>query len=158
MSLALHTRNVPDLGGLAEWYAARRDEWAVTPRFDPDRRWYARLAGTGDHEAWLLTWLPGQATELHDHGGSAGAFTVLEGRLTEQLPIGRTDVRFVDRGYGIGATRPFGPRHVHRIVNAGTAPAVSLHVYAPALTRMTRYTLTDGRLEVTAVEREGADW
>jgi hypothetical protein len=46
---------------------------------------------------------------------------------------------------------------VHRILN-GSAPAVSLHVYAPALTRMTRYALIAGRLEITAVEREGADW
>jgi hypothetical protein len=147
-----------DLGGLAEWYAARRDDWPVRPVFDPARRWYARFAAAGNHEAWLLTWLPGQSTDLHDHGGSAGAFTVLDGRLTEQLPIGRPEVRLIERGYGVAATRTFGPRHVHRIVNNGTAPAVSLHVYAPALTRMTRYTLAGGRLEITAVEQEGADW
>jgi predicted metal-dependent enzyme (double-stranded beta helix superfamily) len=156
--IALRTVDAHDSRGLAEWYAAHRAGWAVTPRFDPDRRWYARLAADAGHEAWLLTWLPGQQTDLHDHGGSAGAFTIIEGRLTEQLPIGHADVRFVERGYGAGATRPFGPRHVHRIVNAGPAPAVSLHVYAPALTRMTRYTVDGGRLTVTAIEREGADW
>jgi hypothetical protein len=158
MSVTLPVHSVRDLGGLAEWYAAHRDTWAVTPRFDPVRRWYARLAGTDDHEGWLLTWLPGQATDLHDHGGSAGAFTVLDGRLTEQLPIGRADVRLIQRRYGAATTRTFGPRHVHRIVNTGTTPAVSLHVYAPALTRMTRYALVNGRLEVTGVERAGTDW
>ncbi len=155
MHVALPTR---DLAGLAAWYADRRDRWPVTPHFDADRRWYARIGRAADHEAWLLTWLPGQHTDLHDHGGSAGAFAVLDGRLTEQLPIGRDKVLLVDRGYGVGAVRPFGARHVHRIVNAGPVPAVSLHVYAPALTRMTRYDLRGGRLEVTAVEREGADW
>jgi len=44
------------------------------------------------------------------------------------------------------------------MVNAGTVPAVSLHVYAPALTRMTRYELVDGALRALAVERAGADW
>jgi hypothetical protein len=32
-----------------------------------------------------------------------------------------------------------GPDHIHRIVNAATRPAVSLHVYGPALRAMTRY-------------------
>ena len=114
----------------------------------------ARVADEPDFEAWLLTWLPGQGTDLHDHGGSAGAFTVLAGRLTEQT----VGVRLMDRGYGRGATREFGPHHVHRMVNAGTVPAVSLHVYAPALTRMTRYELVDGALRALAVERAGADW
>jgi hypothetical protein len=158
--VALPTRDLPtrDLGGLAEWYASRWEDWPVQLRFDAADRWYARLFAAHDHEAWLLTWLPGQSTDLHDHGGSAGAFTVLHGRLTERTPVGGERVSLLDRGYGAGTTRTFGPRHVHRIVNAGPAPAVSLHVYAPALTRMTRYDLVDGRLLVTALEREGADW
>jgi len=135
---------------LVEFYASR----PLRPRFDPHERWYTRLVAADDHEAWLLTWLPGQGTDLHDHGGSAGAFTVLAGRLTEQT----VGVRLMDRGYGRGATREFGPHHVHRMVNAGTVPAVSLHVYAPALTRMTRYELVDGALRALAVERAGADW
>ncbi|OLE26605.1 MAG: cysteine dioxygenase [Actinobacteria bacterium 13_1_20CM_3_71_11] len=135
---------------LVEFYASR----PLRPQFDPHERWYTRLVAADDHEAWLLTWLPGQGTDLHDHGGSAGAFTVLAGRLTEQT----VGVRLMDRGYSRGATREFGPHHVHRMVNAGTVPAVSLHVYAPALTRMTRYELVDGALRALAVERAGADW
>lgn len=141
-----------DLGGLAEWYAAQ----PLTPRFDPDHRWYQRLDVADDHEAWLLSWLPGQSTDLHDHGGSSGAFTILSGVLTEQTPARGA---LADRGYGAGATRRFGAHHVHRIVNAGTVPAVSVHVYSPALTRMTRYALTDGGvLRTVGVERAGEDW
>jgi quercetin dioxygenase-like cupin family protein len=156
MPIALPTR---DLGGLAEWYAAHPADWPVRPEFDPRRRWYARLSrpSTG-HEAWLLTWLPGQSTDLHDHGGAAGAFTVIEGQLTEQVPTRAPAVRLVDRGYGVGATRGFGPHHVHRMVNTGALPAVTLHVYAPVLTRMTRYVVRDGALLATGVEREGRDW
>jgi predicted metal-dependent enzyme (double-stranded beta helix superfamily) len=155
MSVVLPTR---DLGGLAEWYAADPASWPVQPRFETTDRWYARLALTGDHEAWLLTWLPGQATELHDHGGASGAFTVLQGRLTEQIPTGVPQVSLASRGYGTGATRPFGAHHIHRIVNDSDAPAVSVHVYAPALARMTRYELTDGELRVSHVEQAGEDW
>jgi hypothetical protein len=165
------------LAGLAERYAAHRHRWRLVPRFDPDRRWYARLSadalpdpiparGPGSapdpgwpaHEAWLLTWLPGQATDLHDHGGASGAFTVIEGLLTEQTPTRGPDARLTDRRYRAGATRGFGAHHVHRIVNDGRVPAVSLHVYAPALIRMTRYALDHGILRVTSVEREGRDW
>jgi hypothetical protein len=147
-----------ELGGRAEWYAANPASWPVRPEFREEERWYARLRTSDDHEAWLLTWLPGQATDLHDHGGAAGAFTVLQGQLTEQTPTRAPDVRLVDRGYGIGATRSFGRRHLHRIVNLGATPAISLHVYAPVLVQMTRYALTDGELRVTSVERAGQDW
>ena len=34
---------------------------------------------------WLLSWLPGQGTGLHDHGGSAGAFAVVRGTLHERV-------------------------------------------------------------------------
>src|SRR5262245_19774664 len=69
---------------IARRYAARPADWPRAPIFDPSSRWYARLAVESDHEAWLLTWLPGQGTELHDHGGSAGAFVLVSGALTER--------------------------------------------------------------------------
>jgi hypothetical protein len=47
---------------------------------------------------------------------------------------------------------------VHRVVNDGALPAISLHVYSPALTSMTRYEPVGGTLRRSAVERAGADW
>jgi hypothetical protein len=35
--------------------------------YDPVARYYVRLAREQEFEAWLLTWLPGQGTEWHDH-------------------------------------------------------------------------------------------
>ena len=61
---------------IARQFAAHSDEWPVAPRFNPQERWYHRLAAEPDYEVWLLTWLPGQSTDLHAHGGSAGAFHV----------------------------------------------------------------------------------
>src|SRR4051795_13346211 len=99
---------------LAARYAATPEDWPVAPRFNPVDRWYHRIAIADDHEVWLLTWLPGQSTDLHDHGGSSGAFTVLTGTLTEDTASG-TPARITSRDLGEGAGRRFGPRHVHRI-------------------------------------------
>ena len=148
-----------NLLALARRYAAAPDEWAFAPRFDPVRRWYARLAVADDHEAWLLTWLPGQSTQLHDHGGSAGAFTVVSGVLTEYaLRVGAAVTPLFDARLPAGSGRAFGPRHVHRIVNAGDRPAVSVHVYAPALRTMNRYELDGAVLREVALERAGVNW
>ena len=55
---------------------------------DPDL--HADLA---EAQVWLLSWLPEQGTPLHDHGTSAGAFTVVRGTLTERVvAAGRTGV------------------------------------------------------------------
>ena len=144
-----------DLRTLARRYAADPNLWPMAPRFSPTERWYARIATAEDHEAWLLTWLPGQRTDLHDHGGSAGAFQVVQGTLTEFTPAPGT---LAGRTLGTGEIRGFGRRHIHQIVNTGMDPAISVHVYAPALIQMTRYDLRDGRLVTRAVERAGADW
>jgi hypothetical protein len=42
----------------------------------PDsERWFTRIHGDGELDVWLISWVPGRATELHDHGGSAGCMT-----------------------------------------------------------------------------------
>jgi predicted metal-dependent enzyme (double-stranded beta helix superfamily) len=132
----------------------------VAPRFNAAERWYHRIASEADHEVWLLTWLPGQGTDLHDHGGSVGAFHVLSGTLTEDT-VQATDPaspRITARELGEGAGRRFGSRHIHRITNGSGRPAISLHVYGPALTTMTRYRITAGALDVVAVEQAGIQW
>jgi hypothetical protein len=66
--------------------------------------------------------------------------------------------RFSDRLYEGGQGRSFGRHHIHQVTNAGIEPAVSLHVYSPALREMTRYQVADSQLVVASVERAGADW
>src|SRR3954453_15327078 len=107
---------------IASRYAADPEQWPIAPRFNPRDRWYHRLAVADDHEVWLLTWLPGQGTDLHDHGGSAGAFLVFDGSLTEDtvsISAG-TPPRITARELGVGAGRRFDSRHVHRITNRST--------------------------------------
>ncbi|MEV4492832.1 cysteine dioxygenase family protein [Micromonospora coxensis] len=143
-----------DLLAVAAGYADPAT-WPVPLRFDPTTRWYARLAATDEHEVWALSWLPGQGTDLHDHGGSRGAFLVVAGELTEWTVSG---ARMRPHLLATGAGRRFGARHVHEVANCGDEPAVSVHVYRPALRRMTRYRIVDGRLRVAEVAEAGVAW
>jgi hypothetical protein len=128
--------------------------WRPTVRFT-EPRWFARLAEGPTWEAWLLSWLPGQSTGLHDHGGSSGAFGVLSGSVDEALP---SHGHLVTRRYRAGQVRCFGSNHVHDVAARSGRRAITLHVYSPRLSEMTRFALTDGELDTISVERAGEDW
>ena len=145
---------------VATRFAAQPEQWPVAPRFNASERWYHRLHVAEDHEVWLLTWLPGQGTDLHDHGGSAGAFHVFGGTLTEDTVATAPGQppRVTGRELGEGAGRRFGTRHIHRITNRSGRPAISIHVYGPALSTMTKYRIGAESLDVISVERAGEQW
>ena len=110
---------------------------------------------------WLLSWVPGQGTALHDHGPSAGAFAVAQGALTERVVgAGRGGRRphEVTGELGVGRVRYFGPHYVHQVRNVGTEAAVSVHVYSPRLSVMNTYRVEHGRLERIGTEKAGVDW
>ena len=149
------------LAGIARQLAADSGLWRPLLQVDTEERWYTRLTTGPDWEAWLLTWCPGQGTDLHDHGGSAGAFTVLAGQLEELTPActESTPDRLASRVLSAGQIRPFGRQHIHQVIGIGDQPAASLHVYGPALTVMNRYHLDPERGPVlTVTERVGTDW
>ena len=134
-------------------------DWTEQVRYDPDRRWYSRVGEHDGYEVWLLSWLPGQGTELHDHGQASGAFCVVAGSLTELTVRGRRSAPATEWvRWTTGEVRRFGPAHVHRVRNDGPKAAVSLHVYSPALTTMTRYALAASGLVVVGVDAAGASW
>ncbi|MBD0738428.1 cysteine dioxygenase [Streptomyces sp. CBMA29] len=148
-----HPRTVAEFAGLARSIAADRERWASQVRYDATTRWYARLRRGPGYEVWLLSWLPGQSSGLHDHGLSSGVLTVLQGALRERaLPgasvpgasAGGSDGvgREVTRALSAGAQRAFAPGYVHEVVNDALEPAVSLHVYFPGLTKMTPHACT----------------
>ena len=147
------------LGALAKRLVADPEHWRSQIRFNATERHYARISRTETYEAWLLTWLPGQSTGIHDHGGSSGAFAVIHGALSETTvatgAFGR--VSSTTRAFSAGHVHSFGPDHVHDIA-AVDVPAVSLHVYGPALATMTRYRIANDRLVLLSRERAGADW
>jgi predicted metal-dependent enzyme (double-stranded beta helix superfamily) len=171
----------PSLAEIARSLADRPAEWVHRVRLSADGRWYERLHHDDEHEIWLISWLPGQATGFHDHGESRGAFAVALGTLEEHsprvreesagrpdtegagltrsaAPTGRTTlVRSSARTVRAGESSAFGTDHVHDVRNASDAPAVSVHVYSPPLSTMNRYELTEGGLVSLVTERAG-DW
>jgi quercetin dioxygenase-like cupin family protein len=120
-----------------------------------DERTWRRLDATDHLEIWLVGWPVGSSTGWHDHLESEGAFLTVEGELAEQTwSRVETHERYLWEGEG----RSFGPHHVHNVTNLGDRPALSVHVYSPALRGMTRYALLGGRLRETGIERAGEQW
>ena len=128
-----HPSTVAEFAGLARSVAADRPQWEHLVRYDATTRWYHRLCTGPGYEVWLLSWVAGQGSELHDHGRSSGVLTILEGTLTERT---RRRKHVLEPG----AQRVFAPGYVHQVVNDALTPAVSLHVYHPGLTEMSAHT------------------
>ncbi|QUR69911.1 cysteine dioxygenase [Mycobacterium spongiae] len=119
----------------------------------PDtERWFTRIHGDDELDVWLISWVPGHPTELHDHGESLGALTVLSGALNEFRWDGRRlRRRRLDAGDQAGF--PLGwvhdvvwaPRQVQVAAPSATRmpPTLSVHAYSPPLTTMSYYEVTD---------------
>ena len=123
---------------------------------DGERSW--RLLHSSDTvDVWLLLWLPGHTTRLHDHGSSLAAFTVVRGLLEEIRPTptgGRTAINRT-----VGQTVRIEPGVIHDVRAVFGAPAASIHAYSPPLREMTYWEAgPDGRLLAsrTVQAREGA--
>jgi predicted metal-dependent enzyme (double-stranded beta helix superfamily) len=135
-------------------------------RVDHTHRWSRRLHADPHLDVWLISWATEQAAELHDHGGSIGALTVVRGELTEwRWTSGRADDVAVSpeelavSGPGLrrralsastGAAFPLG--HVHDVSNRRAEPAVSVHAYSPPLSTMSYYGVERGTLVRTRSE------
>ncbi|HEY4938071.1 MAG TPA: cysteine dioxygenase family protein [Actinomycetota bacterium] len=104
-----------------------------------DLRRFARLLHTPAYEAWLIAWEAAADLELHDHGGSQGAFYVVDGALVEAHADLVDPAPLQTLLIGAGEGRDVTPTRVHRVWNPGPARAVSVHVYSPPLSSMTFY-------------------
>jgi predicted metal-dependent enzyme (double-stranded beta helix superfamily) len=115
-----------------------------------DGRWFTRLHGNDEIDVWLISWVPGHSTELHDHGGSLGALTLLSGALDEFRWDGDS-LRHRHLDAGDQAAFPLG--WVHDVVwapstsgpvaiSGPTEPTLSVHAYSPPLTAMSYYEVT----------------
>jgi len=125
--------------------------WPGAPAME--RREWRLVARTPDFDAWLIAWPSGGKVDLHDHGSSTGAVSVISGALVEAAPwrddTGRLSL--VRHELQTGATLGFGAGHVHDVTNESDHQAVSLHVYSPALTSMTFYEVVGDQLVVREV-------
>jgi len=122
--------------------------WRNAISFDLEQRRRIRLRAAEDHEVWLVSWLPGHRTGLHDHGDASAVFTVATGRLRERAVTFGPKGTLVETGREIspGEVRVFGPRQIRELINPGPGRAVSVHVYAPRLSDGHEYRFTGGAL------------
>jgi cysteine dioxygenase len=139
---------VPEEVASLEWLVSRlrssRVDWRLLDTlvaFRPSG--YARycLGRTEACELLLVCWLPGQASQVHDHGGSSGASWVVRGELREtRYAWGGDRLLPADvTGAQAGDVLLERPETIHRIDNASPEGAVSLHLYAPPMRGMTPY-------------------
>lgn len=115
-------------------FARRPERWRDLLRYDPVQRFATLIDSDADQEVWLMSWLPGQRTGVHDHGDTSGAFTVVSGTLTEEVLRKRLVDEIqghsgAEHDLGSGQSRVFAPGYAHRVSNTTAGPAVSIHVY-----------------------------
>ena len=112
------------------------------------------MLATEAYEAWVIAWPSGESLEMHDHGGSAGAFSIVSGQLDEAtIESGATVVRT----FAPGDTTAFGASRVHAVANRGDAVATSVHVYSPPLSSMMYYQADDSG-SLLAVGEDVGGW
>jgi hypothetical protein len=127
-----------DLACLVSEIADNPADWLTHVRFGAEERWWTRLRGDDVVDVWLLTWVTDTGTDLHDHGVSAGAFTVVSGMLEEVRPDGPNDELVVTRLHA-GDVREISRGAVHDVRCPSVVPAISIHAYSPPLREMTFY-------------------
>jgi predicted metal-dependent enzyme (double-stranded beta helix superfamily) len=98
-----------------------------------------RVHAAPGYEIWLLSWLPGQITPIHDHGGAVTVTTVLSGTVLEEhfertggLAVRPTRATLRE----VGDIDPIDPVRIHRV--RPMCKALTLHLYVP--------TYTDGQI------------
>jgi predicted metal-dependent enzyme (double-stranded beta helix superfamily) len=140
-----HDLDSPSLRRVVSQIAADPAAWRQLVNLDVDHRHYAQLWRDDHLDVWVISWMDGHDTGFHDHDLSNGAVAIVEGELVEErLAIGGPPRR---RSYGAGTSFAFDASHVHRMRQAGSGPAVSIHAYSPPLWRMGAYAIEpDGAL------------
>jgi predicted metal-dependent enzyme (double-stranded beta helix superfamily) len=158
--------SLADLVALTREVAADVSAGHHAVEVDPVQRWSRRLHADAHLDVWLISWTTDQGAELHDHGGSLGALTVVRGALTEwRWTAGAEDdgvcpaEELHARGPGLrrrvldtGRSAAFGLGHVHDVTNRAVETAVSVHAYSPPLSAMSYYGVDGGVLRRTRSE------
>lgn len=126
--------------------AAAPERWRHLIRHADDVRVNEQIWDDEQINAWLICWSEDQDTGFHDHDRSRAAVSVISGAIREQrLRIGGVPR---SRVLGPGSILSLPSSAIHRVLHAGTGPAVTIHAYSPPLVRTGSYQIgPDGQLE-----------
>jgi hypothetical protein len=134
----------PALAELARELGGERGLWQHLVRHDPQQRVYVELYRDVHLDVWLICWHDHQDTGFHDHDLSSGAVHVCDGELVEdRLVTGSDGIRQVSVRRAAGTGFEFDAARIHCMGNPGGTPAVSIHLYSPALWRMGYYSFDE---------------
>ena len=130
-----------ELEQVARDIASRPAIWEPLVRHDTERRRYELLYEDDRMDAWVLSWMPGQATGFHDHYISSVGICVAQGCVREdQMRYGGDPL---ERHLSAGGSRHGDASYIHRVRHWDGAPAVTIHVYSPVLEWVGQYRLDD---------------
>jgi predicted metal-dependent enzyme (double-stranded beta helix superfamily) len=151
-----HDLTGEQLLAVATEIAAQPALWSRYIEHDQTHRTYKQLLRDAHLDVWLLCWSRDHDTGFHDHDLSAGAVAVASGSVREErLVLGRPVDAPLSRIAGAGSSFGFGASDIHRVLHAGTEPAVTIHAYSPPLLRMGSYAVEpSGQLRRHAVSYE----
>src|SRR5262249_19002493 len=120
---------------------ADRERWEHYVRHADDVRVYEQIWDDADVNAWVICWSEDQDTGFHDHDLSGASIAVISGAVREdRMRLGSGPISRVVQA-GSSFTVP--PVAIHRVMHAGTVPAVTIHAYSPPLTRTGVYRVGD---------------
>jgi len=151
-----HDLSDEQLLAVANEIGAQPALWTHHVEHDPTHRTYKQLLRDEHLDVWLLCWSHDHDTGFHDHDLSAGAVAVVSGSVREErLVLGRSPEAPISRLAPAGSSFYFGASDIHRVLHAGSEPAVTIHAYSPPLVRMGSYTIEpSGQLRRHAVSHE----
>ena len=93
------------------------------------------------YAALILCWKPGQASPIHDHGGSSCAFRIVHGVGSESVfTLDANRLRpLEERTHATGTVTSSRDEEIHELVNRQAFDLVTIHLYSPALDRLRTY-------------------
>lgn len=143
---------LPTLIDIVQGIAKRPSLWEHRVQYSSTNRWWTQLVADKNVDVWLLSWLTSQETELHDHGTSSAAFTVVQGALAEVRvgAYGAIDLNHV--AAASNSVQWVAPGTIHDVSNPFDVPAVSIHAYSPPLKEMTYYKRTHDGIKAVRTE------
>jgi predicted metal-dependent enzyme (double-stranded beta helix superfamily) len=130
-----------ELSALAQRIAIDPSAWRPLVRHDPDERGHQQLYIDEHVGVWVISWMPGQDTGLHDHERSNGGIAVADGTILEERPRWGMEPRRVEAKAGDAFC--LNDTELHRMANVSEEPAVTIHAYSPPIERMGLYAVDE---------------
>ena len=90
-----------------------------------------------DYELFLICWMPGQISKIHNHSDNGCVFKILEGVMTE-FRYDTKNLKLIEKIDYNNKTTEFISNETayHKFGNLGITPSVSLHLYSPPLQKI----------------------